>query len=213
MTATKQQEVIDWAISKLQSFDKQKKLYNLSAIILSILDVTCGVITVFYASMLAASVVASILCGTVWGARFIQLIKIEKLAKSLKALKVANTFSLAYILVRKKRSEFMKNTKARNWIVAFLTVIGFASVIVCHFVPQLTQYFDYAVYYLCALLPADLYAIFNNAKLTAEEINEKAEVVKRNEALAEAKKELLEKQEAELKALAEEKLNQKNNIA
>ena len=74
----------------------------MSAIILSILDVVCGVIAVFYASMLAASVVASILCGTVWGARFIQLIKIEKLAKSLKALKVANTFSLAYILVRKK---------------------------------------------------------------------------------------------------------------
>ena len=178
MTTTKQQEVIDWAINKIQSFDKQKKLYNLSAIILSILDVVCGVITVFYAGILVASVVTSILCGSVWGARFIQIIKIEKLAKSLKALKVANTFSLAYILVRKKRSEFMKNTKARNWIVAILTIAGFASVIVCHFVPQFAQYFDYAIYYLCALLPADLYAIFNNAKLTAEEIDKKSKCCK-----------------------------------
>ena len=48
----------------------------------------------------------------------------------------------------------MKNTKARNWIVAILTVAGFASVIVCHFVPQFAQYFDYAIYYLFVrLLP------------------------------------------------------------
>ena len=61
-------------------------------------------------------------------------------------------------------------------------------------------------------MPADLYAIFNNAKLSAEEIDNKANAVKSKEALSEAKKELLEKQEAELKALAEEKLNQKNNV-
>lgn len=99
-------EVINWAIKKIDSYDSEKKLYNISAIVLSILDVICGIIAIFYAGMLVTSVIASIICGTVWSGRFIQLIKTERLAKSLKVL---STASLAYIAVRKKRSEYMKN--------------------------------------------------------------------------------------------------------
>ena len=45
-------QVIEWAIKKLKSYDNEKKLYNLSAIILSILDVLCGIISIFYTSMI-----------------------------------------------------------------------------------------------------------------------------------------------------------------
>lgn len=105
MLETQAQEVIDWAMKKLDSYDNEKKLYNISAIVLSILDVICGVIAIFYTSMIVTSVVASIICGTIWSGRCIQLIKAERLAKSLKVL---STASIAYIAVRKKRSEYMK---------------------------------------------------------------------------------------------------------
>ena len=205
-TLASQQEIVDWAIEKIKSFETQKKIYNLSAIILSLLDVVCGVITIFYASMLTTSIVASILCGTTWGARYIQVVKIEKLTQALKYLKVANTFSLLYIMVRKRRSEFMTNVKVRNIVIGILTILGFASVIVCHFVPALVEYVDYAIYVLCAVLPADLYAVFNNAKLSAEEVENKVQAKQLKVAEAQAKQELAEKQDAELKALAEKKL-------
>lgn len=64
-------QVIEWAIKKLKSYDNEKKLYNLSAIILSVLDVLCGIISIFYTSMIVTSVIASIICGTIWGGRFI----------------------------------------------------------------------------------------------------------------------------------------------
>ena len=206
MTAQKQQEVIEWAIKKIASFEKEKKLYNWTAIALSFLDVVCGVITIFYAGMLMTSVVASIICGTVWGARVIQCIKVEKLAKAIKTLRVANTVSLSYIIVRKRRSEFMQNTKIRNIIIGILTVLGFASVIVCNFVAALQPFIDYAIYYMCALLPVDMYAVFNNARMSAQEIEQKAQAKQVKQAQEQAKKELKEKQEEELKALTEQKL-------
>ena len=51
MLETQAQEVIAWAMKKLDSYDNEKKLYNISAIILSILDVICGVVAIFYTSM------------------------------------------------------------------------------------------------------------------------------------------------------------------
>ena len=47
MNTTQTQEVINWAIDKIKSYDSEKKLYNLSAIILSVLDVVCGIIAIF----------------------------------------------------------------------------------------------------------------------------------------------------------------------
>lgn len=126
------QDLINWAIEKMQSYEKERKLYNFSAIILSILDVVCGIIAIFYAGMLVTSVVASIACGTIWCGRFIQLVKTERLAKSLRVL---TSVSLTYIAVRKKRSEYMKNfvknikNNPMTIIFAFLgaAIMGFAA--------------------------------------------------------------------------------------
>ena len=125
-------DLVNWAIEKMQSYEKERKLYNLSAIILSILDVVCGIIAIFYAGMLVTSVVASIACGTIWCGRFIQLVKTERLAKSLKVL---TSVSLTYIAVRKKRSEYMKNVfkniknNPMTIIFAFLgaVIMGFSA--------------------------------------------------------------------------------------
>lgn len=125
-------KVVEWAMSKIDSYDNEKKLYNLSAILLSILDVVCGIIAIFYTAMAVTSVIFSILCGTVWGGRVIQLIKVQRLAK---ALKVMSTASIAYITVRKRRSEYMKkifdNLKNNPLTIVFAIlgggVMGFAA--------------------------------------------------------------------------------------
>ena len=49
-------KVVEWAMSKIDSYDNEKKLYNLSAILLSILDVVCGIIAIFYTAMAVTSV-------------------------------------------------------------------------------------------------------------------------------------------------------------
>ncbi len=154
--------VIEWAIKKLKSYDNEKKLYNLSAIILSVLDVLCGIISIFYTSMIVTSVIASIICGTIWGGRFIQLIKAERLAK---ALKILSTASITYITVRKKRSEFMKkffdNLKNNPLTIVFALigggVMGFAAY-------KLAQLYFVALpqwaYILIAIVAAVLTVVF-----------------------------------------------------
>ena len=119
-----EKQVIEWAIEKINSYDSEKKLYNLSAVILSVLDVVCGIIAIFYTSMIVTSVIASIICGTIWGGRLIQLIKAERLAN---ALKVLSTASIAYISVRKKRSEYMNKIKdnlKNNPLTIIFALIG-----------------------------------------------------------------------------------------
>lgn len=155
-------QVIEWAIKKLKSYDNEKKLYNLSAIILSVLDVLCGIISIFYTSMIVTSVIASIICGTIWGGRFIQLIKAERLAK---ALKILSTASITYITVRKKRSEFMKkffdNLKNNPLTIVFALigggVMGFAAY-------KLAQLYFVALpqwaYILIAIVAAVLTVVF-----------------------------------------------------
>ena len=155
-------QVIEWAIKKLKSYDNEKKLYNLSAIILSVLDVLCGIISIFYTSMIVTSVIASIICGTIWGGRFIQLIKAERLAK---ALKILSNASITYITVRKKRSEFMKkffdNLKNNPLTIVFALigggVMGFAAY-------KLAQLYFVALpqwaYILIAIVAAVLTVVF-----------------------------------------------------
>lgn len=169
MTKTEQKEVIEWAIEKLQDYEREKKLYNLSAIILSILDVLCGFIAIFYSGMMATSIIASILCGSVWSGRFIQLVKAERLAKSLKLLSMP---SLAYLAVRKRRGEFMKNIKIKNWIVAGLNVAALIVGFVLAFVEPnvLTDNIVTVITSMGALLGVNIgIPCFNNAHKTAEE--------------------------------------------
>lgn len=205
MILDKQQELIDWAITKIEMFEKEKKLYNISAIILALLDVVCGILASYYSLMIVNAVVATILCGTVWGARTVQVIKCEKLAQAIKTMSIS---SMAYIAVRKKRGDFMKDVKLRNIIIAVLTFLGFLSVVLCHFIPALNGFVDYVVYYLCALLPADLYAVFNNAHKTAEEIQAKVDAKAMAKATKDAKAELEAKQKAELNELVLKKLEE-----
>ena len=151
MNTTQTQEVINWAIDKIKSYDSEKKLYNLSAIILSVLDVVCGIIAIFYTSVVVTSVLASIACGTIWSGRFIQLIKTERLANSLRTL---STASIAYIAVRKKRSEYMKkilqNIKNNPLTIIFAIIGGGVMAFVTYSLAQL--YFT--------TLPQWLYIIF-----------------------------------------------------
>ena len=205
MTLDKQQELIDWAINKIEMFEKEKKLYNISAIILALLDVVCGILASYYSLMIVNAVVATILCGTVWGARTVQVIKCEKLAQAIKAMSIP---SMAYIAVRKRRGDFMKDVKLRNIVIGVLTFLGFVSVILCHFIPALNGLVDYVIYYLCALLPADLYAVFNNAHKTAEEIQAKVDAKAMAKATKDAKAELEAKQKAELNELVLKKLEE-----
>lgn len=125
MLESQANEIIEWATKKLDSYDKEKKLYNISAIILSVLDVVCGIVACFYMSVQVTSVVTSIICGTIWSGRCIQLIKAERLAK---ALKVVSTASIAYIAARRKRSEYMKkflqNLKNNPLTIIFALVGG-----------------------------------------------------------------------------------------
>lgn len=158
MTSATNQELIDWAIDKLEDYNREKKLYNLSAIILSVLDVICGITALFYTAMVTTSVVASILCGTIWSGRFIQLVKAERLAKSLKIL---STASLAYIAVRKKRSEYMKNViqaiKNNPLTLVFAIIGGLVSgfcglKLIPSYIPGLPTYAYILIAIACALV-------------------------------------------------------------
>lgn len=200
MASTNQKEVIEWAIQRLQDYEREKKLYNLSAIVLSVLDVLCGVITIFYAGMLMTSVVASILCGTVWGARFIQLVKAERLAKALKLLSMP---SLAYLATRKKRGEIMKNIKIKNWIIAILNVLAVIVGVVLMFVEPniITDNIVAVITGIGALLGVNVaIPCFNNAKVSDEDKAKAAENKKLKIAKKEAKAIIKEEQKAQIEA-------------
>lgn len=208
MTEARRNEVIDWAIQRLQDYEREKNLYNLSAIILSILDVLCGVITIFYTGMLATSIVASILCGTVWGARFIQLVKAERLAKALKILSVP---SLAYLVTRKRRGEIMKNIKIKNWIIAGLNVVAAILGLVLTIIEPniITDNIATVIGGISALLGVNIVPCFNNAKVTEEEKTQATQSKQLKLAKKEAKLQLKEEQKAQIEAKTAEILSAK----
>ena len=200
MTETQKSAVINWAIQKLQDYEHEKKIYNLSAIILSILDVLCGVIALFQTAMVLTSIFASILCGTVWGARYIQLVKARNLAKALKMLSVP---SLAYLATRKRRGEIMKNIKIKNWIIAGLNVAAVVLGIVLMFIEPniITDNIEIVITGIGGLLGVNVaIPCFNNAKVTEEEKNKIAQ----NKQLKLAKKEAVLLLKEEQKAQIEE---------
>lgn len=214
----KQQELIDWAIDKLQSYDNEKKLYNFSAIILSVLDVLCGMIAIFYAGMLATSVVTSIICGTIWTGRLIQIIKAERLAKALKILSVA---SLSYIAVRKKRSEYMKSFKnaIKNNPLTILfaalggVVMGYASYLAAvKFFVALPQYAYILMAIGCAILTIVLIVLlgWDTAKSAVLRTAKKTLTKENYEKLVGFVSELEDKQKAEKEAQEKAEAHQKD---
>ena len=212
MTETQKNEVINWAIQKLQDYEHEKKLYNLSAIILSILDVICGVTAIFYAGMMVTSIVASILCGTVWGARYIQLVKARNLAKALKLLSVP---SMAYLATRKKRGEIMKNIKIKNWIVAALNVVAVVLGIVLMFIEPniITDNIVAVISGVGALLGVNVaIPCFNNAKVTEEDKAQKEASKQLKQSKKEAKVLLKKEQKAQLEAKTAEIMSAKSVV-
>ena len=212
MTSTKQREVIEWAIQKLQDYENEKKLYNLSAIILSVLDVACGIITIFYAGMMMTSIMASILCGTVWGARFIQLAKAERLAKALKLLSAP---SIAYLAARKRRSEIMSNIKIKNWIIAIVNIAAAIFGVVMVFVEPsvLTSNIEAVIIGVGSLLGVNVaIPCFNNAKVSEEEKQAAAKAKQVKVAQKEAKAQLKKEEADKIATKTEEILKAKEVV-
>lgn len=212
MTETQKNEVINWAIQRLQDYEKEKKLYNLSAIILAILDVICGFTALFYAGMMVTAIVASILCGTVWSARYIQLVKARNLAKALKLLSMP---SIAYLATRKKRGEIMKNIKIKNWIIAGLNVVAVILGIVLMFVEPniITNNITMVITGVGALLGVNVaIPCFNNAKVTAEDKAKAVEAKNLKVAKKEAKAALKQEQKAQIEDKAKEIMNAKSVV-
>jgi hypothetical protein len=112
-----QQQKLEKLLDKLET---DRKVYNWVSIALSILDVVCGLICIAYSSLLVASVVVSALTGVVIAGRTVQIIKAERLARTLgvflKQSWVRRVFSvcLLFITTRIKRG----NTKMAKWLKA-----------------------------------------------------------------------------------------------
>ena len=91
-------------------YQKEQKIYNVAGIVLSLLDILFGLLSLFYSALLVTAVVASVLCGTVWGARTVQVMKVRQLIKNLKLVAAPG---FVYIATRKKRGDlFMKIGRA-----------------------------------------------------------------------------------------------------
>lgn len=104
----------------LDKLEKDRNIYNWVSIILSVLDVVCGLICIAYSSLLIASTVVSAITGTIIAGRTIQVIKTERLAKSIGIVLnkswVRRIFSvcLLFLTTRIKRG----NTKMAKWLKA-----------------------------------------------------------------------------------------------
>lgn len=140
----------------LDKIEKDRSIYNWVSIILSILDVICGIVCIVFSSLLVASVVVSALTGTVIAARTIQIVKAERLAKTLGVVLgkswVRRVFSvcLLFLSTRIKRS----NNKMAKWIKAnkFSILMG---IIACGIVAG-AVWFVIAAYWAAAPLWAHI---------------------------------------------------------
>lgn len=117
MTRPEHVENLEKLLNKLE---KDRSIYNWASIILSILDVICGLVCIAYSSLLITSVVVSALTGAVIAGRTVQIIKAERLAKTLGVVLgkswVRRIFSACalFLTTRIKRS----NTKMAKWLKA-----------------------------------------------------------------------------------------------
>lgn len=102
-----QQEVLSDTLTRLESkLAQERKVYGWLTIILSTLDVLCGMLCIIFASTQITAVVVSIVSGTVVCSRAVQVLKANNL---LKTIRVLNGLSSAYVVCRMKKGEFMKN--------------------------------------------------------------------------------------------------------
>lgn len=184
-----------------QRYQKEQQLYNIAGIVLSLLDIIFGLLSLFYSALLITAVVASVLCGTVWGARTVQVMKIRQLIQNLKILAIPG---FVYIATRKKRGDLFMNIKIKNWIVAGLDLAALVFAIVMVFIEPtvITSNIEVVICGLGSLLGVNIaIPCFNNAKKSEIEVAEKQAVKKGKALLKQAKARVKEKQTAEHQAL------------
>ena len=182
-------------------YQKERKIYSTVGIILSLFDVIFGIISLFYSAMLVTAVVASVLCGTVWGARTIQVLKIRQLTKNLKLIAAP---SIAYIATRKKRGDLFMNIKIKNWVIAGLDLAALILGIVLAFVEPsiITENIETVICTVSSLLGVNIaIPCFNNAKKSQAEIDAKKAAKQEKATLKQAIVRAKEKATAEKQAL------------
>lgn len=108
-----------------EKLKKESKAYGIFTIILSTLDVLCGVLCLIFTTIQLTAVVMSIASGTLVCARAIQVLKTKNL---LKTIRVLNGLSSTYIVCRIKKGEYMKNFIKQNKLTLLVSLLGF---IVC----------------------------------------------------------------------------------
>lgn len=182
-------------------YQKEQKIYNVAGIVLSLLDILFGLLSLFYSALLITAVVASLLCGTVWGTRTVQVMKVRQLIKNLKLVAVPG---FVYIATRKKRGDLFMNIKIKNWVIAGIDLIAVLFGVAMVFIEPsvLTSNIEAVICGIGSLLGVNIVIpCFNNAKKTETEIAEKKSVKEGKALLKQAKVRAKEKAAAEKKAL------------
>lgn len=118
-------EEMEKLLQKMEKFEKDRTIYNWVSIILSILDVICGIVCIVYSSIVVASTVISLLTGIIIGGRTIQVIKAERLAKTLgivlKQSWVRRVFMICFtflsIRIKRSNKSMAKWIKANKWSI------------------------------------------------------------------------------------------------
>lgn len=105
-----------------QKLNKESKAYGIFTIILSTLDVLCGVLCLVFTTIQITAVVMSIASGTLVCSRAIQVLKTKNL---LKTIRVLNGLSSTYIVCRIKKGEYMKNFIKQNKLTLLVSLLGF----------------------------------------------------------------------------------------
>lgn len=169
----KQQQAIEWALEQVQKNAKYKTKW-LDIVFLT-LDIIFLVLIIVFTT---TTIIFPALSGINSSFRFVQSLRFQKLQKALRPLTMAG---VAYIVARKKRSEFMSNIKIRNWIIAGLNAVAVVLGVVLVFVEPnaITDNIEAVICGVGALLGVNIaIPCFNNAKTTEEE---KAEIAKNKE--------------------------------
>ena len=169
-----QQQAIEWAINELKKANGKYKTKFIDIIFLS-LDIFFLLLIIFFTT---TTILFPMLSGVNSVFRFVQSIRFQKLQNALKPLTMVG---IAYIIARKKRSEFMTNIKIRNWIIAGLNAVAIIMGVVLVFVEPnaITDNIIAVIMGLAGLLGVNIaIPCFNNAKTTEQE---KLEIAKKKE--------------------------------
>lgn len=182
----------------VEELNKRAKMFAKPMIVLSLLDVTFGLLAIFCTSLQAIALFASassLTAITICG-RLIQVSKINQLNKSLKTV---NVISLAWFvnkfkkLIKEKENGEVKTTKLSKIQIASIigAIVGVAFGIVSFLVPQI-QIGGNFVYNLAISTGVEALAAFAGTF--------KGYAQKTEEEIAKAKEKLAEKEKAEKEA-------------